>query len=112
MTARINMGSALELAETFHEFYETLAPHYGYETRGDTKTFDPNSPNGRLMVAVCEKILMEYMVDFDNDYPESMFPPLTDKDLDRIRAEIGDNWMSRLHAGWARHLAKVCRGEI
>ena len=26
---------------------------FGYETRSDTKKFDPLSPNGRLMIAVC-----------------------------------------------------------
>lgn len=41
------------LATRFHETYERLAPSFGYETRADTKTFDPESKNGRLMVAVC-----------------------------------------------------------
>lgn len=44
---------ALRLATRFHETYERLAPSFGYETRQDTKEFDPESPNGRLMVAVC-----------------------------------------------------------
>ena len=47
----------LKLAKLFHETYEGLAPAYGYETREDTKEFDRNTPNGRLMVAVCSKIL-------------------------------------------------------
>ena len=42
-----------KLAELFHDTYETLAPAYGYETREDTKVFDPNSKNGKLMIAVC-----------------------------------------------------------
>lgn len=44
---------ALALAIKFHETYERLAPEFGYETRPDTKVFDPESKNGRLMVAVC-----------------------------------------------------------
>lgn len=44
---------ALRLAIRFHETYERLAPQFGYETRADTRTFDPDSKNGRLMVAVC-----------------------------------------------------------
>ena len=47
----------LQLAIMFHETYERLAPSFGYETREDTKKFDENSKNGRLMVAVCGEIL-------------------------------------------------------
>lgn len=46
----------VELAEKFHDTYERLAPSFGYETRPDTKKFDPNSANGKLMVAVCSEI--------------------------------------------------------
>jgi hypothetical protein len=45
--------TALSLAIRFHDTYERLAPSFGYETRTDTKVFDPESKNGRLMVAVC-----------------------------------------------------------
>ena len=48
-----------ELAQNFHDTYERLAPRYGYETRSSTKIFDPNSPNGKLMIAVCKTILFE-----------------------------------------------------
>jgi hypothetical protein len=45
------------VARLFHETYERLAPAFGYETRKDTKVFDANSKNGRLMIAVCESVL-------------------------------------------------------
>lgn len=45
-----------ELARKFHDTYERLAPDYGYETRDDTKEFDPTSPNGQLMIAVCGEV--------------------------------------------------------
>lgn len=45
-----------QLALIFHETYERLAPQFGYETRADTKAFDPESPNGRLMIAVCTEL--------------------------------------------------------
>jgi hypothetical protein len=45
-----------ELARKFHEAYERLAPSFGYETRADTKAFDPESPNGKLMIAVCSEL--------------------------------------------------------
>jgi len=47
---------SIELAKLFHTTYERLAPNFGYETRADTKEFDANSPNGKLMVAVCVEI--------------------------------------------------------
>lgn len=37
-----------ELARLFHDTYERLAPQFGYDTREDTKEFDPTSPNGKL----------------------------------------------------------------
>lgn len=53
------MSTAKELAILFHDTYERLAPDFGYETRPDTKQFDPTTPNGRLMIAVCEVVLSE-----------------------------------------------------
>lgn len=44
------------LALRFHEAYERLAPQFGYETREDTKKFDPESKNGKLMIAVCKEV--------------------------------------------------------
>ena len=48
--------AALALAKHFHDLYEERAPLYGYVTREDTRTFDPKSPNGRLMIAVCQAL--------------------------------------------------------
>ena len=50
------MFDPVEIAKKFHETYETLAPSFGYETRKDTKVFDPNSQNGKLMIAVCKEV--------------------------------------------------------
>lgn len=47
----------LVLAKQFHDTYERLAPSFGYETRPETREFNPESPNGRLMVAVCKEII-------------------------------------------------------
>ena len=46
------------LAGMFHDAYEMLAPEYGYTTRPETRTFNPESPNGKLMIATCEAILL------------------------------------------------------
>ena len=47
------------LAQKFHNYYEELAPKFGYETREDKKVFDPESKNGKLMMEVCKKILSD-----------------------------------------------------
>jgi len=60
-TTTRNEMSALELAIFFHDTYEKLAPQYGYETREDTKEFDPESKNGRLMVATCQEVINSVM---------------------------------------------------
>jgi hypothetical protein len=47
------------LAIMFHNNYERLAPSHGYEIRQETRRFDPDSPNGKLMVATCVAVLAE-----------------------------------------------------
>ena len=51
------------LAIEFHETYERMAPDFGHETRQDTRQFDPETPNGRLMIAVCADIISRLTVD-------------------------------------------------
>ena len=48
-----------QIARQFHDVYERLALQFGYETREDTKVFDPQSQNGRLMIAVCAEVIGE-----------------------------------------------------
>jgi hypothetical protein len=50
-------GEPVAWARRFHECYERLAPQFGYETRKDTRIFDPESQNGKLMCAVMESIV-------------------------------------------------------
>ena len=47
------------LARLFHDYYESLAPDFGYETRKASAVPWPDVPenNRRLMIAVCQKIL-------------------------------------------------------
>jgi hypothetical protein len=56
----MNEKESIEAAIKFHETYERLAPQFGYETRPDTKAFDAESPNGKLMIAVCGEVLTDY----------------------------------------------------
>jgi hypothetical protein len=53
------LKKALQMAIFFHNKYEELASEYGYETRLDTRVFDKNSVNGKLMIAVCMEWLNE-----------------------------------------------------
>jgi len=46
-----------DLALLFHNTYEELAPKFGYKTKDETKIFDENSVNGKLMIEVCNAIL-------------------------------------------------------
>jgi len=50
------MSEREKVARAFHDAYERLAPQFGYETREDTREFDPQSPNGQLMMAVCGEV--------------------------------------------------------
>lgn len=56
-------SQALAVAMAFHEAYERLAPLNGYETRKETRHFDPNTANGRTMLAVCTELLYEGKID-------------------------------------------------
>lgn len=49
------------LARKFHEIYERLAPQFGYETRKETRQFDPTTPNGKLMIAVCAELFRHWL---------------------------------------------------
>ncbi len=53
--------SAEALARKFHEYYEELAPSFDYETREETRNFAPHSRNGKLMIAVSEKIMADIL---------------------------------------------------
>ena len=44
------------MAERFHATYERLAPQFGYTTRLGTRVFDPESDNGRLMIATVKEV--------------------------------------------------------
>ncbi len=59
-----------QLARKFHETYERLAPVYGYETRKETREFDPTSPNGRLMIAVTDQVFNEVIVELSRKQEE------------------------------------------
>jgi hypothetical protein len=57
------INDPLELAILFHNTYLRLAPSKGHDARKETRIFDPESPNGKLMVAVCTEILPHITAD-------------------------------------------------
>lgn len=59
------------LARMFHETYERLAPEFGYQANMTTRLFNPQSPNGQLMMATCA----------------DMRDKLVDAEITRLRAE-------------------------
>jgi len=71
---------ATQLARVFHNIYEALAPDFGYETRKETRDFEPTTPNGRLMVAVCKEIIGCH-------FPKSEPKPATASDLEQLARE-------------------------
>jgi hypothetical protein len=53
----------LRVALAFHEAYERLAPLNGYETRKETRHFDPRTANGKTMLAVCMELLQTGIIE-------------------------------------------------
>lgn len=47
----------LEITKNFHDTYEKLASEYAYKTREDTKVFNINSNNGKLMYTTVNEIV-------------------------------------------------------
>lgn len=56
MSETIEELTPLSMAKQFHDLYEFYASTYGYKTRDDTKTFNPDSPKGKTMIAVCSGV--------------------------------------------------------
>lgn len=78
-----------QLARKFHETYERLAPNFGYETRTETRVFDPTTPNGKLMIAVCTDLAHTARPDArDEGKIERFYEALVQADL-KIRSLPG-----------------------
>jgi hypothetical protein len=123
------------LARFFHDTYERLAPSFGYETRPETRTFDPTSKNGRLMVAVARKILTSrprpapqpatgdgvreaaqalsdaaesHDADVNGTWTVTYRVP--EKQMDRLRAALASEQAARAAA--ERERCPACNGEL
>ena len=46
-----------EITKNFHDTYEKLSKDYDYETRKETRVFDINSSNGKLMYATVNEVI-------------------------------------------------------
>ncbi len=68
----MSITNAHGLAVLFHQTYERMAPDFGYETRMETREFDASTPNGQLMIAVCESVLKDILEYLTNTYLHGM----------------------------------------
>ena len=83
--------SLIALAQRFHTEYERLAPSFGYETRPETRVFDPESPNGKLMIAVCSALAPP-------DAQPAIAPaPISLTDVDSIAERFAASYASLHH---------------
>lgn len=103
--------AAEQIARLFHDTYERLAPEYGYKTRPDTKQFDPETPNGRLMVAVA-RVVIDHLFDlFISTAPKPQVHPVQ-RFFNQQQAWSYATFGPREHRGPAGpldHLAKEAR---
>lgn len=103
-------SDAFELAMAFHRIYERLAPYHGYETKEETRHFDPASTNGKLMLATCEELL--------NTYTFSAIQPRSDhvskeEAIRRVRYAKAGVWPSELESGVMFYLGhRITRDEF
>jgi hypothetical protein len=92
-----------QLAALFHYNYEKLAPQFGYETREETREFDENSPNGRLMIAVCSLILDWLVITWGDDHeklPHVILYALPEVERQRVLSVIqAANWAHKARYG-------------
>lgn len=79
---------AYRLARRFHEFYEQSAPAFGYETKKETKDFNPESPNGRLMAWVCYQKVKEEKQDLVRQIKKLLTEKTTNAHSIKIFEEI------------------------
>lgn len=80
-------------AMLFHNTYESMAPEFGYETREDTKQFDSESPNGKLMTAVVGKfkeVIEDNMIDRVIDHLERNGQTLSGFNIADIELELNN----------------------
>ncbi len=95
--------TAEELAILFHATYERLAPSFGYETREETRTFNPDSANGKLMIAVCDAVLGPIYADMAKEIARLKAQRSVSRaELDAIKLTMSD-----AHAGVADSLAEL-----
>ena len=84
-----------QLARQFHEIYERLAPSFGYETRTETRAFEPTTPNGRLMIAVTDEIeaaIQQRIAELTAELARR------DEIISRLKEDgerLAENWMDR-----------------
>lgn len=60
------MTNEEKIAQKFHDTYEFLAPEYGYITKEETREWDSESPNGKLMIATVKAVMCGLVKQMDD----------------------------------------------
>lgn len=76
----------LEITKKFHDTYEKLASEYTYKTREDTKVFDINSNNGKLMYATVNEIVSPILEE-NKKLKEQLLVAQTNEETFRLEME-------------------------
>jgi hypothetical protein len=84
----------IQLAKLFHDTYERLAPEFGYTTRPETREFDENSSNGKLMIAVCKEVVLEELdkarEEGRREYARELLDDYYQPDSDSIEIDVSE----------------------
>jgi len=91
---------AYKWAREFHDLYEETAPMFGYETRKETKEFDPTSPNGRLMAYVCFNLIQQAIAEERERVVGEIEFVKTNIAWDRTRGIDADSGDDAKQIGW------------
>ena len=81
-----------ELTLKFHYTYERKAEEFNYETRNDTKVFNFESANGKLMYATVKEVMLPYL-----------------KQLEDIKSYIKNSDLDKML--WGKELLKILDRE-
>ena len=100
------------LTKEFHDTYERLSSEYGYETRKETRVFDRNSNNGKLMFATVNEVVrpileenqeLKKLLDYSLKLLSDIYPPC---DIDGFMDKHSD--YCQINCGVDEEIFKNC----
>ena len=100
----------LEITKEFHDTYEKLASEYTYETREDTRVFDINSNNGKLMYATVNEIVSPILE--ENQELKKQLEDANEKIILLQASESMLEWKKELEKNQQKEFIKYLKEEI